>query len=180
MQGLELMFSWTNQMEQQSTAARLCYLCAAADLARLLEELRGDGKAYWDPENPGHYRVPDGYVRKRDAWRMFGVDKGTWQRWEREGQITCGRRVHSGGPKLYKLEDLQRLLEEFGKYAPPYPEPDRPRVYRVPLSGHDIRRREALIDAADLPLVEGRRWGWCPAVNDGERSVGPRGPLQAG
>lgn len=150
----------------------MCYLYAVGDLERLFEEMRGEGKAYWDPKNPGYYRVPDGYVRQRDAWRMFGVDKGTWKRWEREKQITCGRRVNAGGPKLYKLEDLQRLLEEFGKYAPPYPDPDRPGVYRVPLSGHDIRRREALIDAAELPLIEGQRWGWCPGPDDGRGSAG--------
>jgi hypothetical protein len=138
----------------------MCYLYAVEDLERLLKELRGPDKAYWDPQNPGFYRVPPGYVRQREAWRMFGVDRGTWKRWEREKQITCGKRVNAGGPKLYKLDDLNRLLEEYGRYAPPYPDPQQPGVYRVPLSGNDIRRREAIIDAADLPLVEGRRWGW--------------------
>jgi hypothetical protein len=70
--------------------------------------------------------------------------------------------VNAGGPKLYPLEELQRMLEEFGRYMPPYPDPDRPGCYRVPLSGIGIRRREAIIDAEDLPLVEGRRWGWSP------------------
>src|SRR5688500_19844804 len=119
-----------------------CYVYALEDLQKLMEELRGPGKAYWDPNNPGFYHVPPGYVRQKQAWRMFGVDRGTWKRWEREKQITCGRRVNRGGPKLYKLEDLQRLLEEYGRYCPPYPDPDRAGVYRVPLSGHDIKRRE--------------------------------------
>jgi hypothetical protein len=137
-----------------------CYLWAVEDVKRMLEEMRGPDKAYWDPENPGFYRVPPGYVGRKEAWRMFGVDKGTWKRWEREGQITCGKRVNRGGPKLYKVEDLERLLEEFGRYVPPYPDPDRPGCYRVPLSGWDIRRREAIISAEDLPIVEGERWGW--------------------
>jgi hypothetical protein len=149
-----------------------CSLYPIEQLQRLLQEMRGPDKVYWDPENPGSYRIPEGYVRQRDAWRMFGVDRGTWRRWEREGHVTCGTRVRRSGPKLYKLEDLNRLLEEFGRYAPPHPDPHRPDVYRVPLSGWDIRRREAIIDASDLPLVEGKRWCWVPnASRDGAGNV---------
>jgi transposase len=122
--------------------------------------MRGPDKAYWDPKNPGYYRVPPGFVRRDEAWRMFGVDKQTWKRWERQGQITCAHRANRGAPKLYKLEDLQRLLEEYGRYSPPYPDPERPGCYRVPLSGWDVRRREAIIDAESLPLVQGQRWCW--------------------
>jgi hypothetical protein len=59
------------------------------------------------------------------------------------------------GPKLYKVEDIERMLDEYGTYCPPYPDPNQPGVYRVPLSGRDIKRREALIDADALSLIEG-------------------------
>ena len=137
-----------------------CHLYPAEEVEKLLAEVRAPDKAYWDPKNPGFYRIPPGLVRLREARRMFGVDRGTWQRWEREKQIACGERVHAGGPKLYPLAELQRLLEEYGSLAPPYPDPLRRGCYRVPLSGHDIRRKEAIIDAADLPLVEGKGWNW--------------------
>jgi len=50
------------------------------------------------------------------------------------------------------------MMEENGRYAPPYPDPDRSGVLRVPLAGHAMQWREAIIDAADLPIVEGRRF----------------------
>ena len=137
-----------------------CKLYAIEDLRRLMEEMRGADKAYWAPQNPGYYRVPPGFVRRHEACRMFGVSLQTWKRWQRERIITCGERVNRGGPKLYKVEDLQRLLDQYGRYAPPYPDPHRPGCYRVPLSGWDIQRREAIIDTESLPLVEGRRWCW--------------------
>jgi hypothetical protein len=149
-----------------------CYLFAEDDVKRLMEEIRAPDKTYWDPHNPGYYHIPPGFVRQRDAWRMFGVDKGTWKRWERERQITCGKRVHRGGPKLYPLDELQRLLAEFGRYVPPYADPQRPGCYRVPLTGTDIRRREAIIDAETLSIVQGERWGWCAGPSYGPADVG--------
>ena len=134
-------------------------LYAIEDLRRLKEQLFGDDKLYKGAD--GHYHVPPEFVRREEAWEKFGVHKVTWERWEREGKITCGERV-PGGPKLYKVEDINRMLDEYGRYAPPYPDPDphRPGVYRVPLSGRDIKRREALIDAAALPLIEGGSCSW--------------------
>src|SRR5207253_2621781 len=78
-----------------------------------------------------------------------------------EGKITCGERV-PGGPKLYKVEDIHRMLDEYGKWCPPYPDPDRPGVYRVPLSGRDIKRREAIVDAETLSQIEGGSCAWSP------------------
>jgi hypothetical protein len=135
---------------------------AIADLKRLKDELFGADKLYKGADQ--HWRVPAGFVRREEAWAKFGVSQPTWERWEREGKITCGSRV-PGGPKLYKVEDINRLLDEHGRYAPPYPDPDRPGVYRVPLSGHDIRRREAIIDADSLPLIEG---GTCHLAASGD------------
>jgi hypothetical protein len=122
------------------------------DLHRLKQELFGEDKVYKAADNLWH--IPSGYIGREEAWDKFGVQKVTWERWEREGKITCGQRV-PGGPKLYRIEDIERMLDEYGKWAPPYPDPDRPGVYRVPLSGRDIKRCEALIDADSLPLIEG-------------------------
>jgi hypothetical protein len=138
-------------------------LYAIEDLQRLKEELFGEGKLYKGADQ--QWRVPAGFVRREQAWEKFGVSKPVWERWEREGKITCGERV-PGGPKLYKVEDIDRMLDEYGRYAPPYPDPDRPGVYRVPLSGRDIRRREALVDAATLPLIEGGSCSW--STGDGD------------
>jgi hypothetical protein len=52
----------------------------------------------------------------------------------------------------------------------PYPDPKRPGVWRVPLKSHLVRH-EALIDEADLPIVQGRNWNWNPRTDgkiDGE------------
>ena len=130
---------------------------AVEDLNRLRGELFGEDKLYKGSDQRWH--VPAGFVGREQAWEEFGVSKTVWERWEREGKITCGERV-PGGPKLYTVEDIHRMLDEYGRFAPPYPDPDRTGVYRVPLSGRDIRRREALIDAAALPLVEGGSCSW--------------------
>jgi predicted site-specific integrase-resolvase len=135
-----------------------CYLYAVEDLERLKDVIKPEGQPYPDTATPGRYVVPEGLVTRRTAWRMFGVDRDTWKRWEREGRITCGWQVNRGAPRVYRVADLERLVAEYGRYSPPYPDPDRAGCYRVPLSGHDIRRREAIIDAADLRLVAGRRW----------------------
>jgi transposase len=135
---------------------------AVADLERLREELFGEDKLYKDGGNTWH--VPAGFVRRDEAWERFGVGKNTWERWEREGTIACGERI-PGGPKLYKVEDVERLLEEYGTFCPPYPDPERPGAYRVPLGGRGIKRREAIVDADVLPLIEGKSCTW--ATSDG-------------
>lgn len=144
----------------RSPTNKPCRIFEIAELQRSLEQMRADDKPFRDPQT-GEVHLPAGMVRMQDAWRMFGVEMATWQRWEREGVITCGKRAEvAGGPKIYPLDELKRLLEECGKYSEPYTDPVRPGVYRVPLSGRDICRREAIIDAADLPLIQGRSWHW--------------------
>jgi hypothetical protein len=133
-------------------------LYAIEDLQRLKQELFGDDKLY-KRGTDGTYHVPAGFIGRQEAWERFGVSMSTWWRWERERKISCGHRV-PGGPKLYKIEEIERMLGEYGKWCPPYPDPDRPGVYRVPLSGRDIRRREAIIDADALPLIEGASCSW--------------------
>jgi hypothetical protein len=153
---------------EPSPAAHNQKIYALKDLQHLKEELFSEERLYKDGENNWH--IPAGYVRREEAWAQFGVGMPTWWRWEREGRITCGQRV-PGGPKLYKLEDIQRMLDEYGRYCPPYPDPDRPGAYRVPLSGRDIKRREALIDAEDLPLIEGASCAWSRSGDWGFVSV---------
>lgn len=130
---------------------------AIADLQRLRAELFSEDKLHKTSDNRWH--VPADFVRRDEAWEKFGVQKVTWERWEREGVITCGTR-EGCGPKLYKVEDIERMLDEYGKWCPPYPDPERPGVVRVPLSGRGIKRREALIDADALPLIEGGSCSW--------------------
>ena len=98
-----------------------------------------------------------GTVTRDEACRMFGVSSCTWRRWERNGWV---RGTWAGNYKLYHAGELSRLLAACGRLAPPYPDPDRPGVYRVPLSSLGMRRREAIIDAQSLPLIEGKVCCW--------------------
>jgi hypothetical protein len=133
------------------------------ELQRLKEQMFGEDKLYKDGKT-GMYHVPPELITRHQAWAMFGVEKVTWERWEREGWITCGTRLPSG-PKVYPIAEIRRLVEEHGVLSPPYPDPQRPGVYRVPLGGHDITRREVIIDAESLPLIEG---GSCHLAGTGE------------
>ena len=141
----------------RSPTNKPCRVDPVEELRRVIAGIRSPDRAYREP-GKGTYHLPEGFVRGHDAWRMFGVDHATWYRWECEGRIACGVRVDGCGPKVYPRESLDLLLAECGRYAPP--DPDRPGVYRVPLTGRGMHRREAIIDAADLPLVGGKRWCW--------------------
>jgi hypothetical protein len=48
----------------------------------------------------------------------------------------------------------------------PYPDPNRAGVWRIPLRGY-MKQREALVDQADLPIVEGKNWNWSSRTEDG-------------
>ena len=108
---------------------------------------------------------PPGMVDRHEACAMFGVSIGAWMAWERKGRITCGRFYplpddsQGGRCKLYPKDELERARVEIEKLGKPYPHPDRPGVWRVPLKGY-VAYREALIDAEDLPTVAGRNWNW--------------------
>jgi hypothetical protein len=54
-------------------------------------------------------------------------------------------------------------LRACGRRVLPYPDPQRPGVYRVPLAGQGPRGREALVDADAVALVQMRRWRFAPA-----------------
>lgn len=107
---------------------------------------------------------PPGMADRHEACRMFGVSLTTWVVWERRGRITCGQyhplpNDKPGRCKLYPKDELERARAEIEKLGKPYADPDRPGVWRVPLKGY-LTYREALIDEADLPIVEGRNWNW--------------------
>ena len=140
----------------QGPAGKSFKIYAINDVEQLRETLFGADKIFKDGKT-GIYHLPAEFVTRRQAWQMFGVSKPIWERWESERKITCGRQL-PGGPKVYRVDDIERLLDENGKLAPPYPDPDRQNVYRVPLAGRDIpaparawhhRRRRG------LPLVAG-------------------------
>jgi hypothetical protein len=132
-------------------------LYALADLERMRQVVQDPNKPHLKPD--GSIHVPPGYIRRETAWAMFGVKRSVWERWEKEGVITCGVYIRPW-PKLYPLEEIKRLLLEFGRLTPPYPDPQHPGCYRVPLSGKNIQRREAIVDADVLPLIEGGACSW--------------------
>jgi hypothetical protein len=126
--------------------------------------------------------IPEGFLDKDGACAFFGVTWLVWKHWIEAGKVRCGKRLSGkfpGGKRtVYAIADLERLREELladGKWytrqhAPPYPDPQRPGVYRVPLSGWDIQQREAIIDAESLPLLEGRSCHW--STGGAAREVG--------
>jgi hypothetical protein len=132
---------------------------------------------------------PPGWIDRRGACRMFGVSFKAWEHWERTGRVRCGRwapqplEKRGGKCRIYPIDELNRLLEEFSNVGKPYPDPQRRSCYRVPIRSM-IHRMEALIDAADLPLVEGRSWNWTDRTDgrvDGQvilsTAKGPQTPL---
>ena len=92
-------------------------------------------------------------MRDRGAPVGRGEDQ---KRWRRLGWLpNCVTVVEK---KMYRLAEIERLLRRCGKVALPYPDPERPGCYRVPLCGETAQGREALIDASAVPLVQTRRW----------------------
>lgn len=132
-------------------------LYALADLERMRAVVQDENKPHLKPD--GSIHAPPGFIRRETAWAMFGVQRATWERWEREGVLTCGVYIRPW-PKLYPVEEIKRLLLECGRLTSPYPDPQHPGCYRVPLSGENIRRREAIVDADVLPLIEAGACNW--------------------
>ncbi len=97
---------------------------------------------------------------------MFGVAIRTWDTWElprdRIGLKRYYEKISKGPPwVLYAEKDLVPLREEFRKFEEPHPDPDRPGCYRVPIRSH-LHEMEAIVDAVDLPKVQGHAWNWEP------------------
>lgn len=104
------------------------------------------------------------WIERREACRIFEISVSTIKKWENRGLIRRKRSLPHGKRAewrvLYDVEDIKRQLPELGPIEPPYPDPERPGCYRLPLVGRPpLRRRgEAIIDAESLPIVEGRRF----------------------
>jgi hypothetical protein len=68
---------------------------------------------------------PPGFIDRRGACRMFGIGFNAWKQWERTGRVRCGRWVpqplHKRGGKcrIYPIDELNRLLEEFNNIGKP-------------------------------------------------------------
>jgi hypothetical protein len=120
-------------------------------LKRLLKHEARDANA-----DAGATREDVPTIRSHKARKLLGVPTATWLRWQKRGWLTFGRLVD--GRKVYPMARIKRLLEACGRLRPPYPDPQRPDVWRVPLVGRAAGRAEALIDAPSLPLIE---CGWC-------------------
>jgi hypothetical protein len=124
---------------------------------------------------------PAGFVGREAARRIFGISLGQWTTWESRGRITCGKLVPIPGKpgtcKIYPRAALEQLKAQWDREAAemnarlePYPDPERPGVWRVPVKRETDAPLEALIDAADLPLIQGKRWNWS-AGKSGSGSV---------
>ena len=118
---------------------------------------------------------PPGFVGRHEACRIFGVAIKTWTEWESRGRITCGRLVPNPGKpgrcKIYPADELRRIKEDLDRQAEeesrrlePYPDPQRPGCWRVPVVSK-VHQMEAIVDAESLPLVQGKRWNWSPGGN---------------
>jgi transposase len=99
----------------------------------------------------------------KQAARFMGVPWGTWHHWEHQGRTPIGawgsNPSNRGRCKMYTLAELQAYAEELAKLHKPYADPDRPGVVRVPIRSWR-KRMEALIDADDLHLIEGKHWNY--------------------
>jgi predicted DNA-binding transcriptional regulator AlpA/DNA-binding XRE family transcriptional regulator len=108
------------------------------------------------------------YTRQQAA-RFIGVPFTTWTYWEHQGRTPVGGwgRAPDGKSrcKLYTRAELSAFAEELEKLHKPYADPLRPGVVRVPIrTGKG--RMEALIDADDLHLVEGKHWNYSEKTDD--------------
>jgi hypothetical protein len=109
------------------------------------------------PPPPG---VP--MMNRDQAAAFMGVGHTTWVTWERSGISKLPRyREGAGGgyPVLYAAADVAAFKEEHRKRSEPHPDPERPGVIRVPVSG-DCPGGVAIIDAEDLPKVQGRNFNY--------------------
>src|SRR5687767_4833548 len=82
-----------------------CKIYPVAELERL--------KAEMDAERG---RLPEGFVRREEAARIFNLSVGGWKKWRHMGRVTGGRMVSLPGQrslvKVYPLDGLLRLREE--------------------------------------------------------------------
>jgi hypothetical protein len=139
-----------------------CAIYPIEALKKLREELFSRDVLYNYAK--GNFVVPDGWSRRHEACQMLAVDRATWDGWERDGLLPCGRRFDDG-PMLYEIEQLKRMLHRVGRLAPPEPDASGGGAIRVPLYGRGTDGRwadgrVAIIDAEALPLLDGKILTW--------------------
>ena len=164
---------WANRL----TRVR-CKLFPVEEVDRLIVEQGRDHDFLLEPDGEGKCRLPAGYVGRAGAAAMFGVAEGTFAHWQTDGRIACGRwaRAPAGAPqgvsgrRAYPVDEIARLVAVFDQAGKPYVDPADPTVARVPIMSWSRTRFEALVDAADLPLIEGMRWNRSERT-DGEDAV---------
>ncbi|MEM7806806.1 MAG: AP2 domain-containing protein [Planctomycetota bacterium] len=134
-----------------------------------------------EPERETGDWPPPGMIDRYEACAIFGIGIGALRVWEKEGRVTCGRMVVRPGEarrhvRLFPKAEIERLKEQFDREGQPYEDPDEPGVWRVPLRAHR-ERREAIIDAIDLPHVRGRFWNFQPRARGGDDANSPTGTV---
>jgi transposase len=130
------------------------------------------------PPPPEGVAVAD---RERAA-ELMGVSADTFHHWVNAGRITIPRyrvKAVTGTPILYAVVDLERLRDQFAKEGQPFPDPQDANTWRVPIW---TKRGfiEALVDAQDQPIVQGRTWNYTKRKGMGDETgvvilVGERG-----
>jgi hypothetical protein len=165
-----------------------------------LERLRTDLDSYFGPyTGPMDAPLPKkgervqaghpGLLTRHEAAKFMDVPFTTWHWWERERTVPKRRwrqrARNCQGAMLYAVEDLAIMREELRKRREPHPDPERPGVWRVPISS-TLHTMDALIDERDLPVVQGKAWHWSPRDEGGGGEVvlaatwgtGPQPPLK--
>lgn len=150
------------RLSNGGTVTRTLY--ALADLERMRKVVYPQDKPH--VKRDGSIHIPPGFLTRDEVMARFGVRCAVWHRWEKLGLITCGVYIRPW-PKLYPQDEIERLVRENGRLSPPYPDPNHPGCYRVPLSGEHIQRREALVDEATLALIEAGACSWAGTGSSG-------------
>jgi hypothetical protein len=151
-------YRWTG-----NSPHKCCYIAA---------EVAGLGGRVLPPPPPEGLAVMD----RAECAAFFGIALDTWGQWEQQGKVTITRyrRAMRDGTRrmCYSVKDLTQLREAFRAEYAPFPDPERPGCYRIPIytcSG----KRFAVIDGADLPKVEGKSWN----VSERSDEDSPRGTV---
>jgi len=131
-------------------------LYAVADLEPLREHLRK-----LDEERD---RLPEGLLTREQAADLFDFNVHWFDKWTQEVELPVQPvwvpRSGSGPLKMYPRDELIAFRDQWRRRFEPYPDPERPGCYRVPLVYMTYEPREAIIDEVDLPLVQGKSWHW--------------------
>lgn len=102
-------------------------------------------------------------MTREECAAFFEVSLRTWAAWEQHGRVGIPRYSRGGGVGggrrmvCYTVGDVTRMRAAMEAESIPTPDPLRPGCWLVPV--HTFSgRRFAVIDAADLPKVAGKRW----------------------